>query len=223
MSVFAISDLHLPLGIEKPMDVFGAGWENYVERTEKNWRSVISKNDTVLIGGDVSWAMYLEEVEKDFDFIHSLPGKKIITKGNHDYWWTTASKLSKFKEEKGFDDIIFLQNNAVLCEGAAICGSRGWRSPFEKNFTEEDRKIYERELIRLELSLKEGRKLSDKIIAMVHYPPDFAVDMLLDEYGTEICVYGHLHGAAAWEKRSDKERNILTSADFLKFMPKKIL
>ena len=132
MSVFAISDLHLPLGIEKPMDVFGAGWENYVERTEKNWRSVISENDTVLIGGDVSWAMYLEEAEKDFDFIHSLPGKKIITKGNHDYWWQSYRKVQDFLPP----GVAALQHTAMAVEHWAVCGTRGWLLPGNNEYKE---------------------------------------------------------------------------------------
>ena len=219
MAVFAISDLHLSLGLNKPMDVFGVSWENYVDRIEKNWREVVSENDTVLLCGDISWATYLSQAQEDFKFIHSLPGKKIISKGNHDYWWCTAAKLEDFKKSMGFDDIVFLHNNSVLTEGVSVCGARGWRSPFEKNFTSDDQKIYERELIRLRLSLDDGKKKSERLVVMLHYPPDFAVDMLLDEYNIEKCVYGHLHGMQAVKRRSDKERNILVSSDYLEFHP----
>ena len=219
MAVFAISDLHLSLGLNKPMDVFGVSWENYVQRIEENWRDAVSDGDTVLMCGDISWATYLEQAIEDFKFIHSLPGKKIISKGNHDYWWCTAAKLQEFKEKYGFDDIVFLHNNAVLVEGVAVCCARGWKSPFEKNFTCEDQKIYERELIRLRLSLEDGKKKSGRLLAMLHYPPDFAIDMLLDEYNIEKCIYGHLHGRQAYERRSEKIRNILVSSDFLEFHP----
>lgn len=219
MAIFAISDLHLSLGLNKPMDVFGVSWENYVQRIDKNWRDSVCDDDTVLLCGDISWATYLSQATEDFEFLHSLPGTKVISKGNHDYWWCTAAKLEEFKEEHGFDDIFFLHNNSILAEGVAVCCARGWRSPFEKNFTGDDQKIYERELIRLRLSLEDGKKKSDRIIAMLHYPPDFAVDMLLDEYNIEMCIYGHLHGRQALERQSGRKRNILVSSDFLEFHP----
>ncbi len=220
MALFAMSDLHLPLGIDKPMEIFGGGWDNYVTRIAENWKSFIKETDTVLIGGDVSWATYLEEALPDFQFIEALPGKKIISKGNHDYWWTTASKLRAFSEENGLDTITFLHNNSVLVEGYAICTCRGWKSPYESDFNGEDRKIYEREMLRLELSLKEGCKLSDKRIVMMHYPPDVGFAEILTEYNVEFCVYGHLHGKKAWNKFMQSERDLLVSADYLEFKPK---
>ncbi len=223
MAVFAMSDLHLPLGIDKPMDIFGGGWENYVERISENWKETVKESDTVLIGGDVSWATYLEEALPDFHFINSLPGRKIISKGNHDYWWTTAAKLKAFSENNHLDTITFLHNNSVLADGYAICTCRGWKSPFESDFSGEDRKIYEREMVRLELSLKEGEKLSEKRIVMMHYPPDVGFAELLDEYNVEFCVYGHLHGKNAWNKFAQSERDLLVSADYLQFMPKCIV
>ncbi len=222
MAIFAISDLHLPLGIDKPMDVFGGGWENYVERISENWKSVVKETDTVLIGGDVSWATYLVEALPDFHFIHALPGRKIISKGNHDYWWTTAAKLRAFTEENNLDSITFLHNNSIEAEGYAVCACRGWKSPFESDFNGEDRKIYEREMVRLELSLKEGEKLSEKRIVMMHYPPDVGFAELLDAYRVKTCVYGHLHGRNAWNKFAQSERDLLVSADYLEFMPKRI-
>lgn len=222
MAIFAMSDLHLPLGIHKPMDIFGSGWENYVDKISENWKKTVGETDTVLIGGDVSWATYLEEALPDFRFINELPGQKIIAKGNHDYWWTTAAKLAAFKEENELSTISFLHNNSILCEGYAISGTRGWRSPFESDFSGEDRKIYEREMMRLTLSLKEGAKLSEKRICMMHYPPDVGFDEILTEYNVLFCVYGHLHGRNAWNKFAQSERDILVSADYLAFMPKQI-
>ncbi len=219
MAIFAMSDLHLPLGINKPMDVFGAGWENYVARIEENWKKIVTKDDTVLIGGDVSWATYLEEALPDFQFIQNLPGRKIISKGNHDYWWTTASKLSTFLEENHLDTITFLHNNSVLADGYAICACRGWRSPFEQGFTEADKKIYEREMIRLTLSLKAGEKIAKQRIVMMHYPPDVGFSDILSEFNVEYCVFGHLHGKNAWDKFPQSTRDILVSADYLQFMP----
>ncbi|MBE7024990.1 MAG: serine/threonine protein phosphatase [Ruminococcaceae bacterium] len=223
MAIFAMSDLHLPLGIDKPMDVFGSGWENYVERISENWKSTVKETDTVLIGGDVSWATYLEEALPDFHFIENLPGRKLISKGNHDYWWTTAAKLSAFLTENQFKTITFLHNSSVLSDGYAICACRGWKSPFESDFNGEDRKIYEREMMRLQLSLKEGEKLSEKRIVMMHYPPDVGFAEILDEYNVEFCVYGHLHGRGAWNKFAQSERDLLVSADYLSFMPKCIV
>ena len=220
MAIFAISDLHLPLGINKPMNIFG--WTDYVEKIQQNWVESVKENDTVLINGDVSWATYLEESLKDLDFINNLPGKKILSKGNHDYWWTTAAKLNKFKADNGFDSITFLHNNSMPVQDFAICCTRGWKSPFDKDFNTDDEKIYERELIRLRLSLEEGAKLSDKIIVMLHYPPDVGFYELLDEYKVKLCIYGHLLGSAAWAKGPKSENITLVSADYLNFCPLKL-
>lgn len=223
MSIYAISDLHLPLGIDKPMNIFGPLWENYVDRIKENWLSCITEDDTVLLCGDFSWATYLQQAVADFDFLHALPGKKILSKGNHDYWWTTAAKLEKFKNELGYDDITFLHNNSVLADGVAVCGARGWKSPFEKDFNSEDEKIYERELIRLRLSLESGKELSDDIIVMLHFPPDFAVMEVIEEFDTKMCIYGHLHTAGGFMKALDNENYFLVSADYLAFEPKKLV
>lgn len=221
MSIFALSDLHLPLGIDKPMEVFGAAWENYVPRIKKNWEEIVREEDTVLICGDFSWATYLEQSLKDFEFLHALPGRKILSKGNHDYWWSTAAKLEKFKDEHGFEDITFLHNNSVCVQEHSVCAARGWKSPFDRDFTAEDEKIYERELIRLRLSLEAGA--GKKIIAMLHYPPGVGFNELLDEFGVEICIYGHLHGKAAWADRPQNGRDMLVSADFLEFVPVRLV
>lgn len=223
MAIFALSDLHLPLGINKPMNVFGEGWENYVERIEYNWRSTVSENDYVIINGDFSWATYLEETVEDFRFIENLPGTKLLSKGNHDYWWTTLAKLEKFKAENGFTSMHFMQNNAYLCGGAAVCGARGWISPTDKSFKRDDEKIYMRELMRLENSLKAAVKLSDTVIAALHYPPDDAFVELMVRYNVHSCVFGHLHGRKAFDYRTAYKNCSLVSADFLKFMPKRII
>ena len=153
MALYAIADLHLPLGIDKPMDIFGSAWENYVERLADNWQSSVKNDDTVILAGDFSWATYLEQSTKDFEYLHSLNGKKILLKGNHDYWWTTMNKLKEFTEKNNFSDITFMQNNSFKYEDIAICGTRGWIHPAWDNFGAEDRKIFDREVLRLELSL----------------------------------------------------------------------
>jgi predicted phosphohydrolase len=223
MSVFAIGDLHLPLGIDKPMNIFGGRWDNYVEKIENNWKKAINNDDLVLLCGDISWATYLEQSLNDFEFLNRLPGIKLIIKGNHDYWWTTQSKLNKFLINNSFFNFYFLQNNAFLYSDVAICGTRGWKSPFDKDFSADDQKIYERELIRLRLSLEEGKKKSDQLIVMMHYPPDYGFYKIFDEYKIKHCVFGHLHGEAAWKNAVTNERDILVSSDYLKFEPYKIL
>ncbi len=229
MAIFAISDLHLSKAVNKPMDIFGGGWENYMEKLEKNWNKTVSADDWVLVSGDLSWGTYLEETAADFQFLSSLPGKKILSKGNHDYWWTTFSKLNKFRDELGLQDIFFLHNNSYVCQSVGVCGTRGWISPDNPEFTAHDARIYSRELGRLELSLK---SLEDKscrqIVAMLHYPPLYpnssSRDLLdlLKSYGVKKCVYGHLHGPAfkdAVEGRVEGIEFILTSSDRLGFNP----
>ena len=158
MALYAIADLHLPLGIDKPMDKFGSAWANYVERLAENWQHTVKPYDTVMIPGDFSWATYLEQSIKDFEFLNNLNGRKIISKGNHDYWWTTMSKLGKFVSDFGFENIMFMQNNSYVYDKTALCGTRGWLPPECDKFTENDRKIFDREVLRLELSLKQAQK-----------------------------------------------------------------
>ena len=155
MSLFVIADLHLSLNGEKPMDVF-RGWHNYVERLEDNWRRVVQEGDTVVIAGDISWAMKLEDAVQDFQFLHSLPGEKILLKGNHDYWWSTRSKIDQFLAEHGFFDMKVLHNCAYQVEGKALCGTRGW---LYNSATAEDKKIVAREAGRLSMSMAEAKKL----------------------------------------------------------------
>lgn len=227
MRVFAISDLHLALAEDKPMDVFGAGWENYMLRIRQNWLQTVTPEDLILMPGDLSWATYLDNAVPDFNYINDLPGKKIISKGNHDYWWSTHSKLNQFIDKNGYD-IFFLQNNAFISDNLAIVGSRGWKNPEDEGFSPEDEKILNRELERLKLSLQYTEGFEGSIIAMLHYPPFSArgkpsgfVELML-EYKVDICVYGHLHGrscSCAVEGSRDGILYRLVSADYLAFVP----
>jgi len=227
MAVFAISDLHLSLGTDKPMDVFGGNWDGYVEKLEKNWRECILPEDTVVIPGDISWAMKLTETVNDFRFLESLPGEKLIGKGNHDYWWSSVTKMSAFCDEMGFGSIKFLYNNAYVREGIVICGSRGWMID---GSDDADKKIQEREGIRLRISLEEAKKVcADGQIPTVflHYPPVHrgkVCEPIMDalrEYGIRHIYYGHLHGI---KKDSltylyDNIRMTPISADLINFKP----
>ena len=227
MSVFAISDLHLSLTTNKPMDVFGGNWDRYVEKLKENWQNTISPDDTVVIPGDISWAMTLEEAEEDFKFIEQLNGKKIIGKGNHDYWWNSVTKMTAFFEKIGVKTISLLHNNAFLCEDIIICGSRGWMIDDKEAF---DRKIQEREAGRLRLSLEAAKKIQNNnqdIYVFLHYPPSHRgavcepiVDVL-KEYEIKQVYYGHLHGIPK-DSVTYMVENIKTtiiSSDFLKFTP----
>jgi len=228
--LFAIADLHLPLGIDKPMNVFGSAWDNYVERLADNWQSVVGENDIVVMPGDFSWATYLEQSVKDFEFLERLNGRKILSKGNHDYWWTTMGKLNAFKEKHGFKSIEFMQNNCLMYNDTAICGTRGWIHPAWDGFDEGDRKIFDREVIRAELSLKAAGECGDKVF-FTHYPVSSsrleanAMTELLKRYGVKEIVYGHLHGAAhryAVTGEHDGVMYRLVSADYVQFMPQLI-
>ncbi len=223
MAIFALSDLHLPLGIDKPMDVFGVRWDNYVEKIEYEWKNRVQEEDYVIVNGDFSWATYLREALADFKFLEELPGKKLLSKGNHDYWWETLTKMNEFLEANSIKSISFLQNNAVLCGSVAVCGAKGWISPEDKAFKKEDEKIYRRELIRLENSLKEASKLSDTIVAALHYPPDEAYMEVIEKYNVYKCIFGHLHGKRAEDFRCNNQKCALVSADFLKFAPIRII
>lgn len=230
MALYAIADLHLPLGIDKPMDIFGKAWENYVERIGDNWQSNIKDTDIVVLPGDFSWATYLEQSTKDFEFLHKLNGRKILSKGNHDYWWTTMNKMREFTAKNGFDDIDFLQNNSFVYEGIGICGTRGWIHPAWDNFGGEDRKIFDREVLRLELSLKHAGDLSE-IYVFTHYPPmstaleSNAFTDMMKQYPVTKCIYGHLHSAShrnAVNGVVDGIEYKLVSGDYVGFTPVKI-
>ncbi|NLP13088.1 MAG: serine/threonine protein phosphatase [Clostridium sp.] len=233
MAIFAISDLHLAYGIDKPMDVFGGRWINYMQRLKDNWSATVGLNDYVIVPGDISWATYIEQAVDDFKFIEALPGKKIISKGNHDYWWTTMSKLNKFLMEQNLKTISFMHNNSLNVEDFTVCGCRGWKCPGDDDFTLEDKKIYERELVRLELSLKSTSALLQlgRIIVAMHYPP-FSPDgkssefvEIMRKYDVEKCLYGHLHGNSFKGAVTGEVHGIefhLVSADYLNFVPLRI-
>lgn len=235
MSIFAIGDLHLSFDerISKPMDIFGSRWENHAERLKQNWEENIGEDDTVLVCGDISWGLRLEEAMADFRWIESLPGRKIITKGNHDLWWGSVKKLNSISE-----NIRFLQNDATLVfdedRRICICGTRGWICPGTEGFDEHDEKIFKRELIRLEMSLKEAKKQEpDLIIAMLHYPPcndkfqPSEFTNMLSRYGVKTCIYGHLHGKDAFKNGFQGILNgveyKLVSLDYIEANPIKIL
>lgn len=228
MALYAISDLHLALSGNKPMDIFGENWYLHDEKIKGNWLEVIKSMDTVLIGGDISWSMKMEDGQKDLEWIHELPGKKIIIKGNHDYWWGSITKLNNM-----YEDMKFIQNNFFTYNDYAICGTRGWVCKGSDAFKEEDEKIYNRELNRLKLSLEEACKAGfKKFICMIHYPPtnekfqDSGFTEIFKSYGVEKVIYGHLHGNFHYKIlqgiRDDVEY-ILTSCDYINFAPIKIL
>lgn len=225
MALYAIADLHLSLGTDKPMDIF-KGWQDYSFRLEKNWRNLITDNDTVVVAGDISWAMKLEECYEDFKFIDSLPGKKILLKGNHDYWWATKKKIDEFLEENNFSTIKILFNNSFTVDGITICGSRGWYYDAD---TEADIKVINREVGRLKLSLDSVENKENTPIVFLHYPPVYnsleckeIMDTLLS-YGIKECYYGHLHGSHTHKNAvtgNYKDINMhLISTDYVDFMP----
>ncbi|RKD22373.1 hypothetical protein SAMN02745883_00786 [Caminicella sporogenes DSM 14501] len=229
MALFAIGDLHLSFSSNKPMDVFGENWINHTEKIKNNWIKNIKGEDTILIPGDISWAMKLKEAIYDLNWINNLPGKKILIRGNHDYWWTSLSKMNSL-----FENMMFLQNNYFTYEDYAICGTRGWICPNENKFDEHDKKIYERELHRLRLSLNAAVKDGyDKFIVMTHYPPTnekfekSGFIEIYEEYKVEKVVYGHLHDLDSFEAGLKGVLNgveyILTSCDYLNFNPIRIL
>lgn len=224
MSLFAIADLHLSLGTDKPMDIFG-GWSDYVTKLETNWQNKVRPEDTVVIPGDISWGMNFEQSKKDFEFINKLNGRKIISKGNHDYWWNTKNKMDKFFAENGFDTINILHNNHYSYEGYGICGTRGWISD---NGEPADQKVLAREAGRLALSIESAQKAGLEPVVFLHYPPLFGnsynYDMLevLHKYGIKKCFYGHLHGRAhayAINGTRDGVEYRLIASDFLHFDP----
>ena len=229
MSLYAIGDLHFSTAVNKPMNIFGDNWDNHEEKIINSWKSKVNEEDTVLIVGDTSWAINMNEAEEDLNIIHNLPGKKIYVKGNHDYWWRTVAKLNKL-----YDDMSFLQNNFYQYEEYAICGTRGWICPNDVKFTEDDEKIYKREAHRLKLSLDAAKKAGfKKIIVITHYPPtNDKLDPSLfteiyESYGVEKVVYGHLHGKESFKMglkgiRNEVEYN-LVSCDYVDFNLIKIM
>ncbi len=228
MALYAIGDLHLCLGAEKPMDIFGGAWVGYMDKL-KEGVSVITPEDTTVLLGDLSWALGLEQAKEDFAWISQIPGRKIILKGNHDYWWSTVAKFRKFCQENGFENIHILHNNHFEYDGYAICGTRGWFFEEEKS-GRHDEKVFKRELLRLEASLQSAGDLPK--IVFLHYPPKYKgyecpeILELLQRYGVSRCYYGHLHGAShglAMEGLWDGIDFTLAAADKLGFRPVKVL
>lgn len=233
MSIYVIGDLHLSFSQSKPMDIFGKNWEKHEEKIKQNWNEKVKNEDTVVLPGDFSWATYLEDTYLDFKYLNELPGKKILLKGNHDYWWTTITSMKKYLEENNFKNIEFLYNNSIECENKIFIGTRGWS--FQE--TENSKKMINRENQRLELSIKDAinKNTNKEIIAFMHYPPIINKQLLvnthlefyktLKKYNIKTCYYGHLHG------KSHKDAVIgdiggidfyLVSADYLNFKLLKI-
>lgn len=226
MKVFAISDLHLSTTVEKPMDIFGSDWDNHFEKISADWKSKVSENDIVLLGGDLSWGINIDEARSDYELINTLPGTKIVVKGNHDYYWQSLNKM-----RSAFPDFGFIQNNSYRIEsekenGIVIAGTRGWLIPTEAS-EDHDKEIYNHELLRLRMSLdsaKSKMKDADHLIVMLHFPPfdcEFhsnEMTSILEEYHPETVLYGHIHGK---QVRAEKEivksgiKYILTSCDLI--------
>lgn len=228
MALYAIGDLHLCLSAQKPMDVFGGAWTGYMDKL-KAGMDVITENDTTILLGDLSWALSLEEAGEDFGWINQIPGRKIILKGNHDYWWSTASKFYAFCQENDFQNMFVLNNNHYEYDGMALCGTRGWFFEEDRSGTH-DEKVFKRELLRLETSLKSAGELPK--IVFLHYPPRYKgyicpeIIELLKYYDVRSCYYGHLHGAShglAQEGLWDGIDYRLVSADKLNFKPFKVI
>lgn len=234
MAIYTIADLHLSFNENKPMDIFGEIWNKHDEKIKENWRKKVSENDLVVLPGDFSWSMQLEDTYKDFEFINNLPGKKVLLKGNHDYWWTTLTKMRKFVKENNFNTIDFLQNDSYEYENAIIAGTRGWIINDSEN-----EKIIHRELERLKLSLKDAQKKvnnnTKEIIVFMHYPPITyqAINSLeilrfvevMKQYNVKRCYYGHLHSDSiktAFEGDFQGVEFKLVSADYLNFDPIKV-
>ncbi len=223
MNLFTIADLHLPLGADKPMDIFG-GWDNYVERLQKNWKKLVNEDDTVVIGGDVSWGISLLESKPDFEFINALPGRKIILKGNHDYWWGTANKINEFLTQNKFDTIQILHNNCYCDGNIAICGTRGW---IYDGTGEHDQKVILRESSRLETSIKLAVDAGAIPIVFLHYPPVYAESVceeilqVLKKYSIDTVYYGHIHGKGIYNTLSEYDgiKLKLVAADGVDFTP----
>lgn len=234
MSIFAMADLHLSCTVNKPMDIFGARWTDYMTKIKKHWSSVVTDDDVVIVPGDISWAIDYNEAVEDFKFINSLPGKKLIGKGNHDYWWGTMTKNRSFVSSQGFDTIDFLYNNAYKIEDYIVCGTRGWyvdeklQSGNTKNVEYE--KIVAREAQRLKMSLDYAKKLqenNEEILVFFHFPPVFngfvceeLIEILL-QYGIKHCYFGHIHGVYNIPRCFDYKGISFTiiSSDYCNFVP----
>ena len=227
MRIFAISDLHLPAR-EKPMDIFGSHWENHFERIAEDWRAKVTEEDIVLLPGDLTWAMRLEDALEDLERVGCLPGRKLILRGNHDYWWSGIGQVRRALPE----GMYAIQNDAMELDGVIFCGSRGWTLPGSESATEDALKIYERERLRLEMSLKYARRISEEkpLVVMMHYPPFSQASEgfadILEAYRADVCVYGHLHGAglqSAFNGMRNSVRYCQVSCDGLGFRLRQVI
>ena len=235
MSLFVIADLHLSSDGSKSMEVFGPRWTDYMNKLRKNWTAVVTPEDTVIVPGDISWGLKLEDAIDDLKFLDSLPGKKLIGKGNHDFWWSTAAKMKAMMEEQEIQTIQMLYNNAYKCEDCIVCGTRGWFVEENQQHTvgnTDYNRIVNREVIRLRLSLDEAVRLqaenqTNPIIVFLHFPPvwnGFVCREIVDalhEYGIKDCYFGHIHGAYHMPRTTTFEGIdfVLTAADALQFSP----
>lgn len=229
MALYTLGDTHLSLSVNKPMDVFGGVWQGYLDKLAEGF-SILRPEDTLVIPGDISWGMSLEEAEADFAWLDAWPGTKILLKGNHDYWWNSMAKMTRFFEEKGFTSLKILHNTCYFYGNVALCGSRGWFFEEEGPDKAQNEKILNREVGRLEMSLKAA---GDKEkLCFLHYPPIFKgyrcppVLDLLTQYGVTTCYYGHLHGKSLRRAVQSTWNGVayrLVSADYLNFQPEKIL
>ncbi len=225
MAVYTIADLHLSLDGKKPMDVF-PGWNDYVSRLTKNWNALVTPQDTVVIAGDISWAMKLEDADLDFAYLDRLPGKKLLLKGNHDYWWSTRKKIETYLTDRGFSTLSIVHNSAVPVGEIAVCGTRGWLYNAE---TPEDQKIVNREVGRLTTSLKEAESLGLRPVVFLHYPPLYddqrceEILNVLKEWNIRDCYFGHIHGSQAAKRAVVGEysgiKMHLISCDTVQFTP----
>lgn len=224
MSLFTIGDLHLSFSSNKPMDVF-SGWDNYTERLTYNWNKNVTSDDTVVLPGDFSWAMNFKEAKADFDYVNKLNGKKILLKGNHDYWWSTLNKMNVFLSENEFSTISILHNNHFKYENYGICGTRGW---INENENTADAKVLAREAQRLEVSIKSALSVDLEPIVFLHYPPVYAdsyncnILEILFKYSIKECYYGHIHGKScnyAINGERDGVKYRLVSSDYVQFNP----
>ena len=224
MSVFAIADLHLSFTVDKPMNIFG-GWSDYTERLETAWRKLVKDGDFVVLPGDISWAMDFAQAKADFAFLQGLPGIKFVMKGNHDYWWNTAKKMNEFLTENGFLSVKIIHNSAEIADNIAVCGTRGW---FYDLADSADKKVLNREVGRLRMSIEAAKKTGKEPVVFLHYPPlygEYRCDEIMDtllEYRIKRCYYGHLHAQSHKKAVTGLQEGIefrLISADYLKFVP----
>ena len=238
MALYALGDTHLSFSTDKSMDVFGGVWENYTDKLREGL-SVLTEEDTLVLCGDTSWALTFQELRSDFAFLNDFPGRKLLVKGNHDYWWTTASKMRGFFAQEGFNTLEILHNNAWLYDGMALCGTRGWFYEEDSGQGAHDEKIFLRECARLEASLKVGQERlggglngGDRLLAFLHYPPlleGYRCDEIvgiLTRYGVKKCFFGHLHGYAHARVIEGEYRGIdyrLVSADYVDFRPVRVM